>query len=234
MSCSRWACRSSARAPQFDFHSVNGQLLMKSKPPETASGRLLRAWTSERAPMPLLRQLEFAFQTVGWEALRPPNPQTPTKALALKFRQRDVNLETKACALLCSLGAARGARDLRVEWNSRLRTAAGRADYRQKLISLNPRLFEHPAEIDQTLRHELAHILAQFRAGRRRVLPHGIEWRQARRDLYRCPNCQRNFPRVRRIKRAVACLACCRAHNRGKFDAHFRLVLVDRDLRARC
>ncbi len=207
--------------------------------------------------MPLLRQLEFAFQTVVWEALRPPNPQTPTETLALKFRQRDVNLETKACALLCSLGTARGARDLRVEWNSRLRTAAGRADYRQKLISLNPRLFEHPAEIDQTLRHELAHILAQFRAGRRRILPHGIEWRQACRDLgicderrchnlpfpvserarrylYRCPNCQRNFPRVRRIKRAVACLACCRAHNRGKFDAHFRLVLVDRDLRARC
>jgi SprT-like family. len=36
-------------------------------------------------------------------------------------------------------------------------TAAGRADYRQKVISLNPRLLEHPAEIDRTLRHELAH-----------------------------------------------------------------------------
>jgi hypothetical protein len=31
---------------------------------------------------------------------------------------------------------------------------------------------------------------------------------------------------VRRIKRGVACLACCRAHNRGKFDAKFRLHLV--------
>jgi hypothetical protein len=32
---------------------------------------------------------------------------------------------------------------------------------------------------------------------------------------------------VRRIKRAVACLACCRAHNGGDFDARFRLRLVE-------
>jgi hypothetical protein len=31
---------------------------------------------------------------------------------------------------------------------------------------------------------------------------------------------------VRRIKRAVACLACCRAHSSGKFDARFRLRLI--------
>ena len=156
--------------------------------------------------------------------------------------------------LLRSLGAKRIATELRVECNSRLKTAAGRADYRQKLISLNPRLVEHPAEIDRTLRHELAHILAQFRAGRRRISPHGSEWQQACRDLgiagekrchtlpfpaksyaprfiYRCPNCWRDFPRVRRIKRTVACLACCRAHNGGEFDARFRLELMNRDLR---
>jgi len=151
--------------------------------------------------------------------------------------------------LLCSLGAKRIATELRVEWNSRLQTAAGRADYRQKLISLNPRLFEHPEEIDRTLRHELAHFLAQFRAGRRRISPHGSEWQQACRDLgiagekrchmlpfpakrhtprfiYRCPNCQRDFHRVRKIKRTVACLACCRAHNGGEFDVRFRLKIV--------
>jgi predicted SprT family Zn-dependent metalloprotease len=151
--------------------------------------------------------------------------------------------------LLQSAGAARLARELRVEWNSRLKTAAGRADYRQNLILLNPLLLEHPAEINRTLRHELAHILAQFRAGRRRVLPHGAEWRQACVDLgianekrchnlpfpaktyaarfvYRCPNCRQEFPRVRRVRRAVACLACCRKHNSGAFDARFRLRLV--------
>jgi predicted SprT family Zn-dependent metalloprotease len=151
--------------------------------------------------------------------------------------------------LLRSLGAERIAKELRVEWNARLKTAAGRADYRQKLISLNPRLVEHPAEMDRTLRHEVAHILAQFRAGRRGISPHGPEWIQACRDLgiggekrchtlpfptkryaprfiYRCPNCRRDFPRVRKIKRTVACLACCRAHNGGDFDARFRLKLL--------
>ncbi|PYJ60563.1 MAG: hypothetical protein DME74_10475, partial [Verrucomicrobia bacterium] len=171
---------------------------------------------------------------------------------APRFAQRSgyrtVDLETKARELLRSLGAAPMANELRVEWNSRLKTAAGRADYRHKLISLNPRLFEQPAEIDRTLRHELAHLLAQFRAGRRRILPHGDEWRSACRDLaigdekrchnlpfpvsararrylYKCPRCRRDFPRTRRIKRAVACLACCRAHNGGEFDARFRLRL---------
>ncbi|PYL44067.1 MAG: hypothetical protein DMF42_02220 [Verrucomicrobia bacterium] len=192
--------------------------------------------------MPLLRQLEFAFQTVAMSLSDAPR-------FAQRSGYRTVDLETKARELLRSLGAAPMANELRVEWNSRLKTAAGRADYRHKLISLNPRLFEQPAEIDRTLRHELAHLLAQFRAGRRRILPHGDEWRSACRDLaigdekrchnlpfpvsararrylYKCPRCRRDFPRTRRIKRAVACLACCRAHNGGEFDARFRLRLM--------
>jgi SprT protein len=201
-----------------------------------------RSEPKTRANMPLLRQLEFAFQAVAaslWDASR----------FAQRSGYRARNLERKARELLCSLGAKRIATELRVQWNSRLKTAAGRADYRQKLISLNPRLVEHPAEIDRTLRHELAHILAQFRAGRRRISPHGSEWQQACRDLgiagekrchtlpfpakrytprfiYRCPNCRRDFPSVRKIKRTVACLACCRAHNRGEFDVRFRLKLL--------
>jgi predicted SprT family Zn-dependent metalloprotease len=217
--------------------------------------------------MPLLRQLELSFhstsilsalrtdsilaEAVGpgippgrlvseGQALRLPNPETPTGAVALQSTARQ---------LLCRHGAARIANDLRVEWNSRLTTAAGRADCRQKLISLNPRLIEHPAEIERTLRHELAHILAQFRAGRRRIPPHGSEWQQACVDLgiadekrchhlpfpartyvarfvYRCPNCRQEFPRVRRVRRAIACLACCRNQNRGRFDLRFQLRLV--------
>ena len=192
--------------------------------------------------MPLLRQLEFAFHTVAaslWDASR----------FAQRSGYRNVDLQIKARELLRALGAARIATEICVEWNLRLRTTAGRADYRQKLISLNPRLLEHSAEIDRTLRHELAHILAQFRAGRRRILPHGNEWRiachdlgiadekrchnlpfpvsaRARRYVYKCPRCRRDFPRTRRIKRAVACLACCHAHNGGEFDARFRLRLV--------
>ncbi len=120
------------------------------------------------------------------QALRLPKsePATPKAfGVARQFQGLDPDLERQARELLRANGAARIATELRVEWNSRLKTAAGRADYRQKVISLNPRLLEHPAEIDRTLRHELAHILAQFRAGRRRILPHGAEWRQACRDL---------------------------------------------------
>ena len=192
--------------------------------------------------MPLLRQLEFAFHTVA-ASLR------HASRFAQRSGYRNVDLQIKACELLRAVGAAGLANGFRVEWNSRLKTTAGRADYRQKLITLNPRLFEHLAEIDRTLRHELAHVVAQFRAGRRRILPHGDEWRiacrdlgivdekrchnlpfpvsvRARRYLYKCPRCRSEFRRARRIKRAVACLACCRAHNGGEFDARFRLRLV--------
>jgi SprT protein len=206
--------------------------------------RLTESRSEPKTPanMPSLRQLEFAFRTVAaplWDASR----------FAQRSGYKASELERKARQLLRSLGAKRIATELRVEWNSRLKTAAGRADHRQKLISLNPRLVEHPVEIDRTLRHELAHILAQFRAGRRRISPHGSEWQQACSDLgiacekrchtlpfpaksyaprfiYRCPNCRRDFPRVRRIKRTVACLACCRAHNGGEFDVRFRLKLL--------
>jgi SprT protein len=207
--------------------------------------------------MPLLRQLEFSFRSTGIlpvglpgvshgelisveQALRLPIPEMATDAVAL---------QTTARELLRPLGAARIANDLRVEWNSRLKTAAGRADYHEKLISLNPRLSEFPIEIDRTLRHELAHILAQFRVGRRKISPHGVEWQQACIDLgiadekrchnlpfpartfaarfvYRCPNCREEFPRVRRMRRTVACLACCRRHNGGEFDLRFRLRLA--------
>ena len=198
--------------------------------------------------MPLLRQLEFAFQTVAaslWDA----KCYSSSEGFAQRSAYSNGDLEETARELLRSLGAARIAGELRVEWNSRLKTAAGRADYREKLILLNPRLIEHPTEIDRTLRHELAHILAQFRAGRRRISPHGAEWQQACVDLgiadekrchnlpfpartyaarfvYRCPNCRQEFPRVRRARRAVACLACCRKHNGGDFDPRFRLRLL--------
>jgi len=203
--------------------------------------RLLIVLRREKAPMPLLRQLEFVLTVAA--------SLSDASRFAQRSGYRNVDLQIKARELLRAVGAARIATELCVEWNLRLRTTAGRADYRRKLISLNPRLFEHPAEIDRTLRHELAHILAQFRAGRRRILPHGDEWRaacrdlgiadekrchnlpfpasaRARRYLYKCPHCKCDFHRVRRIRRAVACLACCRAHNGGEFDARFRLRLV--------
>jgi SprT protein len=175
-------------------------------------------------------------------------PSTPS----LVVLGRDFELERKAREMLEALDASELASSVHVEWNARLFSAAGRADFRRTLVSLNPRLREHDAaEIDRTLRHELAHLLAQFRVGRRRVAPHGAEWRKACRDLgigdesrthtlpfpiqrrsrrflYQCPRCGKEFPRVRKIKRAVACLGCCRKFNHGKFEKSAQLRLVEK------
>ncbi len=113
--------------------------------------------------MRLLRQLEFALASATVAEIDGSGRNNDA---------RNVDLEERARELLRANGAGRIAMEIRVEWNPRLKTCAGRADYRSGLISLNPQLAEHPAEIDRTLRHELAHILAQFRAGRRRILPH--------------------------------------------------------------
>ncbi|MEO5721416.1 MAG: SprT-like domain-containing protein [Chthoniobacterales bacterium] len=209
--------------------------------------------------MLFFKQLDFIFgqrsevvgETVGFPRFVAASEGKSTASLTTNGR--DAALEASATKLLRMLGINRLAPLLRVEWNPRLRTAAGRADYRQNLISLNPLLRAHGgAEIDRTLRHELAHLLAHFRAGRRRINPHGAEWRQAcadlgiagesrchtlpfptqrrrRRFLYRCPKCAQDFPRLRRIRRAVACLACCRQHHRGAYHAHFQLRLVRSD-----
>ena len=165
---------------------------------------------------------------------------------------RDPALEAAARDLLLGQGATTLATQVRVEWSARLRTAAGHAECGSARVLLNRRLAAHgEAEIDRTLRHELAHLLAQFRAGRRRIAPHGMEWRRActdlgiggearchslpfplrrqrRRYLYACPHCQRDFPRIRPLRRASACLACCRAFNQGRYDRRFKLRLVRR------
>ncbi|HST30988.1 MAG TPA: SprT-like domain-containing protein [Chthoniobacterales bacterium] len=174
---------------------------------------------------------------------------TSSSERPIHLRGRDYALDEQARELLRALDVDKLAREIRVEWNPRLKTCAGRADCREKLISLNPLLQNHADEIDRTLRHELAHLLAQWRVGRRRIAPHGREWRQACVDLgiadegrchnlpfaakvyapryvYHCPNCQETFPRVRKIRRAIACLACCRKHNGGDFDPRFRLKVT--------
>jgi predicted SprT family Zn-dependent metalloprotease len=99
--------------------------------------------------------------------------------------------------------------------------------------------------VDRTLRHELAHLIARHRNPRRAIAPHGPEWRAACADLgipdenarhtlplprrklarphlYICPSCRVEVRRARPFRRGVACLACCRKHSRGSYDARFR------------
>ncbi len=161
---------------------------------------------------------------------------------------RDPILEKLSRQLLKSAGCQ--IPQLVVRWNPRLRTTAGLACWRTKAITLNPKLIEiSPSEVQRTLRHELAHFLAQYRAGRRRISAHGPEWRQACRDLgipreprchdlpfkrarmarkyfYACRHCGTNLARVRPVRSRVACLNCCRKHNEGKYDERFRFVQV--------
>jgi hypothetical protein len=72
--------------------------------------------------------------------------------------KRDLLLE-KLCRQL--LRAANCQRlKVTVEWKPQLRTTAGLACWRTRTISLNPKLIEiSPAEVQRTLRHELAHFL---------------------------------------------------------------------------
>ncbi|HEY5792535.1 MAG TPA: SprT-like domain-containing protein [Chthoniobacterales bacterium] len=163
---------------------------------------------------------------------------------------RDAILEHVVDDLLRYAGCPELAGRVQVEWNFRLRTTAGMAHYQRRKITLNPRLVEVAAdEVQRTLRHELAHIVAQYRAGRRRISAHGAEWkqacgdlgiphesrchdlpfkirRQARRHFYQCPECGFELARVRPAKRPIACLTCCRKHNGGHYDSRFRFAPI--------
>jgi predicted SprT family Zn-dependent metalloprotease len=182
----------------------------------------------------LIRQLEFVFDRP--KPCGEPPPVAPLLDLA---RQ-----------LLAGIGWATGAEKVVVRWNARMRSAAGRAYTRKLVVELNPRLAGFgESEIEQTLRHELAHLVAGWRAGSKRIPPHGAEWRRACADLgirgekachrlplparavarnhtYRCPVCGVEFRRVRPFRAAVACMNCCRKHNRGRYDQRFRLEKV--------
>lgn len=148
---------------------------------------------------------------------------------------------------LISLRLRKLAGRLRVGWNGRLRSTAGRAWIKESWIELNPLLIGHgEEEVRQTLLHELAHLVAHERHGRR-IAPHGPEWRKACADLgipgakathrlalprrqvarryyYECPNCGAGMKRVRKMKREAACLACCRSYSGGQFDRRFVMV----------
>jgi predicted SprT family Zn-dependent metalloprotease len=124
------------------------------------------------------------------------------------------------------------------------------ASYQRSEVILNPKLQKiSEEEIDKTLRHELAHLLAGDRAGKKRIAPHGVEWRQACVDLgisnenrthqlpfvrhrqqrkffYRCPSCKLTLSRVRKPRRKIACLACCRKYAGGKYEERFRFNIA--------
>jgi predicted SprT family Zn-dependent metalloprotease len=162
---------------------------------------------------------------------------------------RDEALEAQAREWLHALELPGGAKLLTVSWNARLRSTAGYARYPKWVVELNPLLRDFEGQVERTLKHELAHLIAYHRSGRRRIEPHGREWRQACADLgiagekahhrlplprnevarklvYACPACQTTVQRVRKFRRPTACLHCCNKHAGGQYDGRFKLALL--------
>jgi len=189
-----------------------------------------------------VRQLEFIFSKIK-KSGKAKSPEVKKEALL----GVDSKLTDQCVGLLKRLGLDAVALKVVVQWNPRMRTTAGRAFWPCARIELNPKLQEiAPEEVQGTLLHELAHIVAYARAGRRRIKAHGAEWQQACVDLgipgervthslplpgrkmkrqwrYTCPECGVSFERVRKMKRRAACYACCKTHNGGHYHQKFRL-----------
>lgn len=188
----------------------------------------------------LFRQLEFSWG-------RPKAPAPAARRQSGIAGSPDSGLTEWCRERAEMLGLPELARRVRVRWNARMQTTAGRAWWPDRLIELNPKLKSQPQEeMWRTLRHELAHLVAYERAGRRRIEPHGAEWRAACAELgipneqpyhtlpftrkrmrrnfaYTCPYCFSVLRRVKRIKRPVACYDCCRKFSGGNFDPRFKL-----------
>lgn len=200
----------------------------------------------------------FSDADLGLAPSAPPRASHPAAAPVKPVKEQelvhfcDEALTAEARRLSATLGLGELARRTEVWWNPRIRSAAGRADYRAARIELNPKLKslaapQNSEETERTFLHELAHLVAYARCGRRRIAPHGPEWRQACADLgiagedrchnlglggrtirrrfaYVCPSCEAVVERVRRVNRKIACYPCCKEHNRGYYDSRFALV----------
>lgn len=191
--------------------------------------------------MRLPRQLKFCFEGSqgGAQACKRVTPvQTGV----------DAGLTRECVELALQLGLMDLARRLVVTWNRRMRSTAGRAFWPEVRIELNPKLLDlAPDEVRGTMLHELAHLVAYARAGRKRIKAHGMEWRLACCDLgipnesathnlplptremprkwrYTCPVCEEAIERVRKMKRYAGCYRCCQEYNGGYYHKKFRLV----------
>jgi len=135
-------------------------------------------------------------------------------------------------------------------WNRKLATTAGLAYHGDARIELNLQLLQFaPEEPLRTLKHELAHLIAHHRSGKKRIQPHGREWQRAcgelgipgedrchtlpfarrqvrKRHAYQCRNCGIVVPRVRPLARDSACYPCCKEYNRGAFNRDYQLVRI--------
>lgn len=125
------------------------------------------------------------------------------------------------------------------EFNNRKRSN-GLCNYRNKTIQLSRHfLNREDEEVLNTIRHEIAHALAQGDG-------HGYRWQRAclvtgarpercasipnelkpkGKWLARCPSCDRTTYYYRKLRRARACGQCCLRFNGGRFSEQFALII---------
>lgn len=196
--------------------------------------------SKKKAPRQRLARSSDAVDIVS---LRPSRSELPRSGV-------DGSLTALARVWLRSLRMGDLAERVFVEWNARLSTTAGTACPRTSGIELNPLLRTFGmAQIRRTLRHEMAHLIAHWRAGRRRIQTHGEEWRAACAELgipnepafhelpiprkrlprklaYRCRHCGFTVLRVRAFSPYTACLKCCNKLNEGKYHADYLFLRI--------
>ena len=182
-----------------------------------------------------------------FDVTKPASRRKVTRGNGLKF---DKELTNKCADRLREMGLYSLASEVSVFWNLRLTSTAGLAYHDKVRIDLNPRLKRHfPDEPRRTLLHELAHLIAHYRASGARIQPHGNEWQSACSELgipgekrchdlplatrevkrklaYRCRNCGTIVPRVRKLTRESACYPCCQKYNEGKYSRRFLLEKI--------
>ncbi|MEE2808507.1 MAG: SprT-like domain-containing protein [Verrucomicrobiota bacterium] len=182
-----------------------------------------------------------------FEITRPIRRKKIARGRGLKF---DNELTEKCRRMAGMVGLNELADQVKVFWNLRLSSTAGLAHHSNAQIDLNPRLERFaPTEPERTLLHELAHLIAHFRASGRRIKPHGPEWQSAclelgipgekrchdlplanrvikRKLAYQCRCCGIIVPRVRKLSRDSACYPCCQKYNRGGYSRRFLLEKI--------
>ena len=190
------------------------------------------------------RQMKFSFLENSENRMGRVQTLEPARA---DLAGRDERLTKLCVGLLRDLDLFDLKDRISVEWNTRMRSCAGRAFWPKGIIQLNPRLVGiSKAEVRQTVLHELAHLIAYERNPNRSIKTHGKEWRQAcvevgipgekathelalpsrvlkRQWRYECPECKKVIDRVRRYKSTVACYDCCLKETGGIYHESFRL-----------
>ena len=123
-------------------------------------------------------------------------------------------LESRATVLLAAWRVLDTA--VKVVWNERLTTTAGRAFLRNGRVELNPTLLARaPDQVEMVLVHEVAHIAA-FRLFGANIPAHGRHWRSLMRLAGQPPEVTHKIPvhglgttRTRRARRRYVYLRIC-------------------------